>query len=315
MAWEEIDKIEGMNVLVGEIEETVVVVNTEKTVEFVRTEGRKVVGVGFAGHRRRHLTNEYVAKISHNDPTSSVKVKKVDFLFDYGPFDDEWVLNYKFDAYIKSAQQLRRSAAAARSSSAGLPDARLLDLPSVELESPIHYYKNTCDIENPTEEAEKFPEIKQIQKKKVMHTQAFQLLRFICGEIAKLDSKRIRDLIGQPLQAAAAMGNVEVVEEILISIPNAIYLANANKHGVFQIAISNLKANVFNLIYQITTQRHLLLAQHDASYNNALHLAANMVGGTKDETTYDLRSSAPGAALQMQRELQWFKVCVRVNNV
>ncbi|KAL8241220.1 hypothetical protein R6Q59_014575 [Mikania micrantha] len=240
MAWEEIDKIEGMNVLVGEIEETVVVVNTEKTVEFVRTEGRKVVGVGFAGHRH---------------------------------------------------------------------------LPSVELESPIHYYKNTCDIENPTEEAEKFPEIKQIQKKKVMHTQAFQLLRFICGEIAKLDSKRIRDLIGQPLQAAAAMGNVEVVEEILISIPNAIYLANANKHGVFQIAISNLKANVFNLIYQITTQRHLLLAQHDASYNNALHLAANMVGGTKDETTYDLRSSAPGAALQMQRELQWFKVCVRVNNV
>ncbi|KAD5961895.1 hypothetical protein E3N88_13368 [Mikania micrantha] len=200
-------------------------------------------------------------------------------------------------------------------------------LPSVELERPIRYYKNTCDIENPTEEAEKgykaetnwssvfwqlagnfFPEIKQIQKKKVMHTQALQLLRFICGEIAKLDSKRIRDLIGQPLQAAAAMGNVEVVEEILISIPDAIYLVNANKHGVFQIAISNRKANVFNLIYQITTQRHLLLDQIDTSYNNALHLAANMVGGTKDETTYDLRSSAPGAALQMQRELQWFKV-------
>ncbi|KAL8241226.1 hypothetical protein R6Q59_014581 [Mikania micrantha] len=199
-------------------------------------------------------------------------------------------------------------------------------LPSVELERPIHYYNNTCDIENPTEESEKgykaeinwslvfwqlagkfFPEIKQIQKKKVMHTQALQLLRFICGEIAKLDSKRIRDLIGQPLQAAAAMGNVEVVEEILISIPNAIYLVNANKHGVFQIAISNRKANVFNLIYQITTQRHLLLAQHDASCNKALHLAANLVGGTEDEAS-DLRSSAPGAALQMQRELQWFKV-------
>ncbi|KAD5961896.1 hypothetical protein E3N88_13369 [Mikania micrantha] len=182
------------------------------------------------------------------------------------------------------------------------------DLPSVELESPIHYYKNTCDIENPTEEAEKVPEIKQIQKKKVMHTQALKLLRFICGEISKLDSKRIRDLIGQPLQAAAAMGNVEVVEEILISIPNAIHLVNENKHGVFQIAILNRKASVFNLIYQITTQRHLLLDQIDTSYNNALHLAANMVGGTKDETTYDLRSSAPGAALQMQRELQWFKV-------
>ncbi|KAL8210608.1 hypothetical protein R6Q57_005045 [Mikania cordata] len=153
-----------------------------------------------------------------------------------------------------------------------------------------------------------FPEIKHIQKKKVMHTQALQLLRFICSEIAKLDSKMVRDLIGQPLQAAAIMGNVEVVEEILISFPNAIYLVNMNKFGVFQIAIANRKANVFNLLYQITTQRHLLLTQRDALYNTSLHLAANLVGGTDDEASLDLRSSAPGAALQLQRELQWFKV-------
>ncbi|KAD5802767.1 hypothetical protein E3N88_14127 [Mikania micrantha] len=42
----------------------------------------------------------YVDKISNNDLTSFIKVKKVDFPFDYGPFDDEWVLNYKFDDYI-----------------------------------------------------------------------------------------------------------------------------------------------------------------------------------------------------------------------
>ncbi|KAL8241212.1 hypothetical protein R6Q59_014567 [Mikania micrantha] len=154
----------------------------------------------------------------------------------------------------------------------------------------------------------KFPEIKHIQKKKVMHTQALQLLRFICSEIAKLDSKMVRDLIGQSLQVAAAMGNVEVVEEILISFPNAIYLMNMNKLGVFQIAISYRKANVFNLLYQITTQRHLLLTQRDAAYNTSLHLAAYLVGGTNDEASLDLRSSAPGAALQLQRELQWFKV-------
>ncbi|KAD5961900.1 hypothetical protein E3N88_13373 [Mikania micrantha] len=202
-----------------------------------------------------------------------------------------------------------------------------LYLPEGDQERPFDQYNNIYDVENPNMEVEKasmtktkwssmfwqiignfFPEIKHIQKKKVMHTQALQLLRFICSEIAKLDSKMVRDLIGQSLQVAAAMGNVEVVEEILISFPNAIYLMNMNKLGVFQIAISYRKANVFNLLYQITTQRHLLLTQRDAAYNTSLHLAAYLVGGTNDEASLDLRSSAPGAALQLQRELQWFKV-------
>ncbi|KAJ0771285.1 putative PGG domain, ankyrin repeat-containing domain superfamily [Helianthus annuus] len=141
-----------------------------------------------------------------------------------------------------------------------------------------------------------------------MHAQALQLLKFICSEISKLDGKRVRDLIGSSLDAAATTGNVEVVEEILVSFPNALYLVNQNKHGVFQIAIANRKADVFNLIYQITTPHHLLLAQHDASYNTALHLAARLVGGTADQARLHLRSCAPGAALQMQRELEWFKV-------
>ncbi|KAJ0550547.1 putative PGG domain, ankyrin repeat-containing domain superfamily [Helianthus annuus] len=146
-----------------------------------------------------------------------------------------------------------------------------------------------------------------------MHAQALQLLRFICSEIAKLDGKRVRDLIGSPLEAAATMGNVEVVEEILLSFPNALSLVNENKHGVFQIAIANRRVDVFNIIYQITTPHHLLLAQRDASYNTALHLVARLVGGTTDQASLHLRSCAPGAALQMQRELQWFKVVEKLS--
>ncbi|KAL8263527.1 hypothetical protein R6Q59_021657 [Mikania micrantha] len=53
-------------------------------------------------HIRRtpKLAATCVDKISNNEPTSLIKVKKVDFPFDYGPFDDEWVLNYKFDDSI-----------------------------------------------------------------------------------------------------------------------------------------------------------------------------------------------------------------------
>ncbi|KAJ0849359.1 putative ankyrin repeat-containing domain, PGG domain, ankyrin repeat-containing domain superfamily [Helianthus annuus] len=201
-----------------------------------------------------------------------------------------------------------------------------------EMERPDDYYKGTHDIENPVEEVDKgsqrktdwssmfwrlagkfVPEIKKIQEKKVMHAQARQLLKFICSEIAKLDGKRVRDLIGSPLDAAATMGNVEVVKEILVSFPNALFLVNKNKHGVFQIAIANRRVEVFNLIYQITTPRHLLLAQRDASYNTALHLVARLVGGTADQASLHLKSCAPGAALQMQRELEWFEVVKKLS--
>ncbi|XP_076894509.1 uncharacterized protein LOC143546815 [Bidens hawaiensis] len=183
------------------------------------------------------------------------------------------------------------------------------DLPD-EMESPVEYYKstNTNDTENSVKEVDKVPKIRKLQKKKVMHTQAGELLKFICSEIAKLDSnKSVRDLIGHSLEAAAAMGNAKVVEEILVTFPNALFLVNENKHNVFHIAIANRKADVFNIIYQIKTQSHLFLAQIDASYNTALHLAARLVEGTEDHASPNLRSSAPGAALQMQRELQWFK--------
>ncbi|KAD4586331.1 hypothetical protein E3N88_23932 [Mikania micrantha] len=50
------------------------------------------------------FAHRYLAKSLHNDPTSSVKLEKDDFpttdLFDYGPFDDEWILNYKFDGEV-----------------------------------------------------------------------------------------------------------------------------------------------------------------------------------------------------------------------
>ncbi|GJY43487.1 accelerated cell death 6-like protein [Tanacetum coccineum] len=178
-------------------------------------------------------------------------------------------------------------------------------LPS-ELQCPVDYYKSIGDTENPVEEV-KVPKIKRIQQKKVMHTQALELLRYICSEIAKCDGKKVRDIIGHPLANAAAMGNAEVVEEILVAFPNARYLLNEIKHSVFHIAIANRKASVFNIIYQIRTQRHLMLAQRDASSNTALHLAAYLVDKTDIHSSLDLRSSGPGPALRMQYELQWFK--------
>lgn len=188
------------------------------------------------------------------------------------------------------------------------------------------------DVENPREEivkgvnartnisrlfwevaAKLVGEVKRMQELKRKHAQARLLLRRSCYLIAQLPGKAARDVIGSPLENAAAMGNVEVVEEILTTFPNAIYLQNKLGRGVFHIAIANRRAKVFNLIYQTTNLRRRVLQLQDNSQNTALHLAAHLAGETENEAGLNLRSTGPGPALQMQRELQWFKEVERLS--
>ncbi|KAI3748519.1 hypothetical protein L6452_11642 [Arctium lappa] len=157
-------------------------------------------------------------------------------------------------------------------------------------------------------------EVKRMQELKKKHAQALSLLRRSCYFLAhELPGKAVRDVIGSSLESAAAMGNVEVVEEILSTFPNAIYLQNKLGRGVFHIAIANRRAKVFNLIYQTTNLRRRVLQLQDSSQNTALHLAAHLAGETENEAGLNLRSTGPGPALQMQRELQWFKEVERLS--
>ncbi|KAI3748521.1 hypothetical protein L6452_11644 [Arctium lappa] len=116
--------------------------------------------------------------------------------------------------------------------------------------------------------------VKRMQELKRKHAQALVLLRRSCYLLAYElpDEKVVTDVIGSPLERAAAMGNVE--------------------------------AKVFNLIYQATNLRRRVLHRQDNSRNTALHLA----GESENEAGLNLRSTGPGPTLQMQRELQWFKV-------
>ncbi|KAL8225600.1 hypothetical protein R6Q57_018157 [Mikania cordata] len=65
--------------IVGETGETFVVVNTEKIFVFVRTEGMKVVAVGFAGHHRHRLTFERQRRL-HRRRISGLPVRLVNRL-------------------------------------------------------------------------------------------------------------------------------------------------------------------------------------------------------------------------------------------
>ncbi|XP_031258983.1 protein ACCELERATED CELL DEATH 6-like [Pistacia vera] len=135
-----------------------------------------------------------------------------------------------------------------------------------------------------------------------MHHKALQLVKYLCGEIksSKPDYKRAIRLLKPPLLLAAELGRCEVVEEIIKTFPDAIWFTNEKNHSVFHLAVLKRQEKVFNLIFQISGHKHLLLMSQDVDGNNILHLAGKLA------PEYQLHR-IPGAALQMQRELQWFE--------
>ncbi|XP_059647541.1 ankyrin repeat-containing protein ITN1-like isoform X1 [Cornus florida] len=113
-----------------------------------------------------------------------------------------------------------------------------------------------------------------------------------------------KDIIQTSLVSAAVSGIPEVVEEIIEVFPDLVYHTNEMGQNIFRIAILNRCEDVFNLIYQFREEvRHLILTIKDVNNKSCLDLIVDL----KKEQKLNLRGSAAGAALQMQRELQWFK--------
>ncbi|KAI8032949.1 Ankyrin repeat-containing protein ITN1 [Camellia lanceoleosa] len=153
------------------------------------------------------------------------------------------------------------------------------------------------------------PAIKHIREmyrkknKHIKHHEALELVKCLCKVIAKLDFSTATWIFTPALAQATSSGIHEIVEEILRSFPAAISFKNENNQSIFQSAIVWRRENVFNLIYQLKECSHKFLSEPDRFGNNALHLA----GCLGPQQHLSVRVSAAGAALQMQRELQWFK--------
>lgn len=104
----------------------------------------------------------------------------------------------------------------------------------------------------------------------------------------------------KPILLAASLGIHEVVEEIVDAFPEAVWSCDENGHYIFQLAVINRCETVFNLIYPMSEHKQYLMRIIDTSENNILHLAGRMAPPHK-------LNLVSGPALQMQRELQWFK--------
>ncbi|XP_075473773.1 uncharacterized protein LOC142504832 isoform X1 [Primulina tabacum] len=144
------------------------------------------------------------------------------------------------------------------------------------------------------------PQATYIRDTRMMHVQVLQLVKCICKEIAMLDYLTAASMFHMPILSAASSGNSEIVEEILEYFPHAIWSIDPMGHNIFLLAVINRRENVFNLLYQMSEHKKLATQLTDNEGNNILHL----VGKLAPPAQLNLVS---GAALQMQRELHWYK--------
>ncbi|XP_031248648.1 uncharacterized protein LOC116106420 [Pistacia vera] len=135
-----------------------------------------------------------------------------------------------------------------------------------------------------------------------MHDKVIELVKKLCKVIAegKTDYTTTCLILKRSLLLAAELGVCEIVEAIIKSYPDAIWFTNEKNQNLFHLAVMNRQEKVFNLIYQMTDHKHLLLMSQDIDKNNILHFAGKLAPENK-------LNVIAGAAFQMQRELQWYK--------
>ncbi|XP_021815714.1 uncharacterized protein LOC110758214 [Prunus avium] len=143
--------------------------------------------------------------------------------------------------------------------------------------------------------------INHIYKMKWTHTRTSEILHSMC-EVVK--GKSLKQLRGSVVQAAIfeaiKQGHVEFVREISRANPVVITLIGENGKTMLQFAIECRQEKVYIFFSELTRIEPLLLVKTDQFNNTLLHAAANL-------SPIAQLNHIQGAALQMQRELQWFK--------
>ncbi|XP_059634061.1 uncharacterized protein LOC132276587 [Cornus florida] len=134
-------------------------------------------------------------------------------------------------------------------------------------------------------------------------TLALRLLKCLWEQALLLDDLHLGKLLrkpSQPLFVAVEFGNFEFVAVLIHSHPDLIWSVDKDSRTIFHIAVIHRQEKIFKLIYGIGAHKDLITAYRDKKNNNMLHLAGILAPS-------DRLNVVCGAALQMQRELLWFK--------
>ncbi|CAI0554969.1 unnamed protein product, partial [Linum tenue] len=146
-----------------------------------------------------------------------------------------------------------------------------------------------------------FPGFKRLYDLKLTHVQAIELLRCLCQQISTLSESEFEKTgIQKALFDAIEHGIVELIVELIKQYPDIVWREDKSQRGIFLCATLHRQEKIFNLIYRMGAKKNAMATPWDVNHNNILHQAAFLAPLSQlDRVT--------GAALQMQRELQWYK--------
>ncbi|WRX09432.1 protein of unknown function DUF3447 - like 4 [Theobroma cacao] len=167
---------------------------------------------------------------------------------------------------------------------------------------------NSGDIEKPPEGpthpknlTKRVPGVRSIYELKLTHVQAKELLTCVCREASTIeDENRLVSLVKKALFEAVKQGLVEFVTEIMKHYPEVIWFHDDKDRNIFFVATAERQEKIFSLIYKMGAKKNYVATHWDKDFNNMLHQAAFLAPSSQLDRV-------SGAALQMQRELQWFK--------
>ncbi|KAK0594759.1 hypothetical protein LWI29_000282 [Acer saccharum] len=148
------------------------------------------------------------------------------------------------------------------------------------------------------------PYVKKVRDAKLKHECAVELVNHVCTQLSSMSFQEIEDFLQNPnlILASAVTGGIEeIVRALFLQFPDLIDVPLMPEGNILQAAIKHRQVKIVNIIKEIfPTATKSMSADRMELENTTLHLAGELAPQIK-------LLSVPGAALQMQRELQWFK--------
>ncbi|KAI8540672.1 hypothetical protein RHMOL_Rhmol08G0004300 [Rhododendron molle] len=150
------------------------------------------------------------------------------------------------------------------------------------------------------------PCIKHIHDTKVKHVQVHELLGCISNDISALNHSEIYGTklfpaVFEPVKHR----NSEFVKEIITAYPDIVWILDEEYRNIFLFAVLQREEKVFCLLHEMGPRKNLIVTSLDKNGNTILHHVAMLSPSSHLD-------QISGAALQMQRELQWFEEVEKV---
>ncbi|XP_044500188.1 ankyrin repeat-containing protein ITN1-like [Mangifera indica] len=145
------------------------------------------------------------------------------------------------------------------------------------------------------------PGLKQVREAKLQHRCVEKMTEKFCIELGlNCAFDRVVSMLELVIFLATIFGHVEIVRICLKHCPDLIFKCDGQRQHILHVATEWRQEEIFNLITEIPATTANLLNTKDAEGNSIRHIAAKLARPSK-------LLSISGAALQMQREVQWLK--------